>query len=51
MKAIKIFTEEQIKNNPEIKKAIDYGWSKGYDVNTWFMIEPDDYLALLKKKR
>jgi len=47
MKVRKIFTNKQIKSNPEIKKAINYGWSKGYNVNEYIELEPSDYLALI----
>ena len=47
MKTIKLFTDEQIENNPVIKDAIDYGWKRGYNVNEWFVLEPEDYESLL----
>ena len=47
MKNVQLFSDEFIKKCPELKKAIEYGFKKGYDVNHWIMLEPNDYDLLM----
>jgi len=48
MKTIELFPNEFIEKCPELKQAIEDCWKKGYDVNHWIMLEPDDYKILME---
>jgi len=47
MKVIKLFPEYMIESIPELKDAIEEGKRRGYRVNEYFIIEPEDEAMLM----